>query len=70
MKVIIVEDEIAASDNLTYMLNSIDPKIEIISVIDSVSDAIKYFKTPISEINCIKFVVSFLDLYVILKGCI
>lgn len=43
MKVVIVEDEIAASDNLTYILESINPAIEVLTVIDSVSDAIEYF---------------------------
>lgn len=40
MKVIIVEDEIAASDNLKYLLNKIDDSIECIATIDSVSMAI------------------------------
>ena len=42
MKVVIVEDEIAASDNLTYILESINPAIEVLTVIDSVSDAIEF----------------------------
>lgn len=46
MKVILVEDEIAASDNLTYLLNKIDSTIEIIAVIDSVSDAIELLSKP------------------------
>lgn len=46
MKVILVEDEIAASDNLTYLLNKIDPSIEIINVIDSVSGAIDVLSKP------------------------
>ncbi|OUS00447.1 hypothetical protein A9Q86_10775 [Flavobacteriales bacterium 33_180_T64] len=43
MKVVIVEDEIAASENLAYLLNSIDPEIEVIKVLDSVKSAIAYF---------------------------
>lgn len=43
MKVVIVEDEIAASENLAYLLNSIDPKIEIVKVVDSVKLAVAYF---------------------------
>ena len=43
MKVVIVEDEIAASENLIYLLNSIDSTIEILSVIDSVDTAVNYF---------------------------
>ena len=46
MKVILVEDEIAASDNLTYLLSKIDPSIEIITVIDSVSNAIDILSNP------------------------
>ncbi|MDT0551945.1 LytR/AlgR family response regulator transcription factor [Urechidicola vernalis] len=43
MKVVIVEDEIAASDNLSYLLHKIDPTIEILNVIDSVQGSIQYF---------------------------
>ncbi|MFK5879478.1 MAG: LytTR family DNA-binding domain-containing protein [Flavobacteriaceae bacterium] len=43
MKVIIVEDEIAASENLTYLLNEIDASIEVVTVLDSVSAAVNYF---------------------------
>lgn len=46
MKVVIVEDEIAASDNLTYILKSINSEIEVLNVIDSVADAIDYFSNP------------------------
>ncbi len=45
MKAIIVEDEIAASENLTFLLHSIDPTIEILKVLDSVKSAIDYFST-------------------------
>ncbi|GAB1307659.1 LytTR family DNA-binding domain-containing protein [Urechidicola sp. KH5] len=44
MKIIIFEDEIAASDNLTYMLQAIDPSIEIVKVLASVADAVTYFE--------------------------
>lgn len=43
MKVIIVEDEIAASDQLIFLLNTIDSNIEVVKVLDSVKTAIKYF---------------------------
>jgi two-component system LytT family response regulator len=33
MKAVIVEDEIAASENLAYLLNSIDANIEIVKVL-------------------------------------
>lgn len=46
MKVILVEDEIAAIDNLTYLLNKIDSTIEIIAIIDSVSGAIDLLSKP------------------------
>ena len=46
MKVIIVEDEISASENLTYLLNSIDKNIEVITVLDSVKSSVKYFSSP------------------------
>jgi len=46
MKAIIVEDEIAASENLTFLLKSIDPTIEILKVLDSVKSAIEYFSSP------------------------
>ena len=44
MRVIIVEDEIAASENLTYILEQIDPSIEILAVLDSVASAVSYFE--------------------------
>lgn len=46
MKVIIVEDELAASENLAYLLQSIDQKIEIERVLESVKDAVAYFSGP------------------------
>ncbi|MCJ7466022.1 MAG: DNA-binding response regulator, partial [Maribacter sp.] len=45
MKVLIIEDEIAASENLAYLLNSIDASIEIVSVLDSVKSSVNYFKS-------------------------
>lgn len=44
MKVIIVEDEISAHENLIYLLHQIDPSIEIIKVLDGVRSAIEYFR--------------------------
>jgi len=46
MKVVIVEDEIAASENLIYILNSIDVNIEVLKVLDTVKSAIAYFVEP------------------------
>lgn len=45
MKVIIIEDEFAASDNLSYLLNRIMPDIEIVEVIDTVKSAVSYFSS-------------------------
>ena len=46
MKVVIVEDELAASDNLTYLLQKIAPDIEVIKVLDAVRTAIDFFSKP------------------------
>ena len=46
MKVVIVEDELAASDNLRYLLNAIDPDIEVVTVLDTVKACIAYFSKP------------------------
>ncbi|MBG6133368.1 two-component system LytT family response regulator [Aquimarina sp. EL_43] len=46
MKVVLVEDEIAASDHLTFLLNSINSDIEILKVLDSVKSVIDYFSEP------------------------
>ena len=46
MKVVIVEDELAASDNLTYLLHSIDSGIEVVKILDSVASAIPFFSRP------------------------
>lgn len=43
MKVVIVEDELAASENLIYLINSIDAEIEILTVLDSVKASVAYF---------------------------
>ncbi|WP_299525656.1 LytTR family DNA-binding domain-containing protein [Winogradskyella sp.] len=43
MKVVIVEDEIAASENLIYLLNEIDPTIEVLKTLDSVKSSVAYF---------------------------
>ena len=47
MKIIIVEDELAASDNLKYMLNEIDSNIEVIKVLESVKASIQYFNSSV-----------------------
>ena len=46
MQVIIVEDELAASENLAYLLQSMDETIEVEQVLESVTDAVDYFSGP------------------------
>ncbi|MDT7827504.1 LytTR family DNA-binding domain-containing protein [Pricia sp. S334] len=46
MKVLIIEDELAASDNLAYLLQSIDRNIEVIAVLDSVKASVDFFSKP------------------------
>ncbi|MDF4203794.1 LytTR family DNA-binding domain-containing protein [Maribacter sp. SA7] len=46
MKVILVEDELAASDNLSYLLTKINPTIEVIVVLDTVKATVDYFSNP------------------------
>ncbi|MCM4169612.1 Sensory transduction protein LytR [Arenibacter antarcticus] len=43
MKVVIVEDELAASENLAFILKNIEDSIEILAVLDSVKESIAYF---------------------------
>jgi DNA-binding LytR/AlgR family response regulator len=45
MKVLIIEDEGLIAKNLQRLLREIEPDIEILSVVDSVSAAVKWFKT-------------------------
>ena len=44
MKVLIIEDEKAAAENLKFLLQRIDPGIEVERVIDSVAGGVAYFK--------------------------
>ena len=44
MKAIIIEDEQSAAENLKFLLQTVDPEIEILRTIESVSDAVAYFK--------------------------
>lgn len=46
MKIVIIEDELAASENLVYMLNRINPDIEVMAVLDSVRTSVEYFAVP------------------------
>jgi len=44
MKAIIIEDEQSAADNLKFLLQSVEPEIEVIESIETVLDAIAFFK--------------------------
>lgn len=44
MKIIIIEDETPAAKRLVSLLKKINPEIEILSVIDSVKGAVKWFR--------------------------
>lgn len=44
MKVLIVEDETAAAQNLTVILKEIAPDVEILDVIDTVVDSVEWFR--------------------------
>lgn len=44
MKAILVEDEQSAAANLAFLLQSVAPNIQIVETIETVSDAIVYFK--------------------------
>ncbi|MBT8185468.1 MAG: LytTR family DNA-binding domain-containing protein [Eudoraea sp.] len=46
MKVLIIEDEIAAGENLAYLLRNIDNTIEIVGILDSVKASVAYFGRP------------------------
>ncbi|APQ16830.1 LytR/AlgR family response regulator transcription factor [Maribacter hydrothermalis] len=43
MKIVIVEDELAASEHLEYLLNRINSDIEVLEVFDTVKAAVNYF---------------------------
>jgi two-component system response regulator LytT len=43
MKIVIIEDEVAASSQLKFLLNQINVDYEILAVIETVEDAIKWF---------------------------
>ncbi len=45
MKIVIVEDELAASENLAYLLKILDPEIEVLAVLDSVRSSVAYFSS-------------------------
>ena len=44
MKIVIIEDEKSASNNLIYLLNQIDSDIKVVKVLDSVASAVRYLQ--------------------------
>lgn len=57
MKTVIIEDEHSAILNLQYLLEQIDPNISILTTIDTVTDAVDYFK------NTTGYDVVFMDIH-------
>ena len=45
MRVVIIEDETAAAQNLSAILHKVNPEVEIIDTIDTVVDSIDFFKS-------------------------
>ena len=45
MKVLIIEDETTASENLVEMLKEIDPTIEVLHVLESVQQTVRWLNT-------------------------
>ncbi len=45
MKVLIIEDETAASENLIAMLQEIDPEIEVLKVLESVQQTVRWLNS-------------------------
>ncbi len=45
MRVVIIEDETAAAQNLTSILRKVCPDIEIVTTIDTVEDSVEFFRT-------------------------
>ena len=45
MKVLIIEDETAASENLIAMLQEIDPQIEVLKVLESVQQTVRWLNS-------------------------
>ena len=48
MKVLIIEDETAASENLIAMLQEIDPEIEVLKVLESVQQTVRWLSSNLS----------------------
>ncbi|MEG1955427.1 MAG: LytTR family DNA-binding domain-containing protein [Mucinivorans sp.] len=52
MKVVIVEDEMAAVRNLTVLLSKVSPQTEVVATLDNITDSIEWFssKPPVELI--------------------
>ena len=51
MKALIIEDEKAAVRNLMALLGEADPDIEVIDVLDSITDSVEWFQShPMPEL--------------------
>ena len=52
MKALIIEDEKAAVRNLMALLGEVDPDIEVIDVLDSITDSVEWFQShPMPELS-------------------
>ncbi len=45
MRALIIEDEHAAVENLSFLLNRLAPEVTVVAVIDTVAEAVDYLKT-------------------------
>lgn len=45
MKIVIIEDEVFAARRLENMIRDIDPSIEVVAKLESVSESVNWFKT-------------------------
>jgi two-component SAPR family response regulator len=45
MKIVIIEDEVFAARRLENMIQDIDPRIEVVAKLESVSESVSWFKT-------------------------
>ena len=51
MKALIIEDEKASVRNLMALLGEVDPDIEVIDVLDSITDSVEWFQShPMPEL--------------------
>ncbi|MGB5319772.1 LytR/AlgR family response regulator transcription factor [Eudoraea sp.] len=53
MNVVIVEDEIAAGENLVYLLDSIDSTLKVVAILDSVRTSVEFFSNSPGGIDLV-----------------